>query len=388
MRDNTMPCSLEDFSAAVEAIYDSVIQPERWRDAIRMICDMCDSPFGSIGIFDLKTGDNVGLYDHGYSPEYWYEYQPYAEEHPIMPAVRLMQVGEVTTIALACSDEEFFNSRVYREFLEPRGQFDFIGLLALRTGSRIGYLHACRKSEQRRYGEEQIRIFKLLSKHVCRAMKISDLFDLRTMKVAALEQTLDGLAAGVFLCTEDAEIVYMNNTAERQVAQPGPLRIVARRLVLNDPAAAQQFSRVLQDAISDEAEIESYPHSIPIPDRHGAGLVATLLPLGRGERRNIALPYTAEAAIFIQDPTTLPLFPGEAFAKLYGLTGGELRVALAMAPNQKLEDVAETLGVGLQTVKTHLQHIFQKTGTSRQADLVALMTRASGPVKAESGGLG
>ena len=32
--------------------------------------------------------------------------------------------------------------------------------------------------------------------------------------------------------------------------------------------------------------------------------------------------------MFVQDPAVLPLFPGEAFAKLYRLTGGELRVAL------------------------------------------------------------
>jgi len=31
-------------------------------------------------------------------------------------------------------------------------------------------------------------------------------------------------------------------------------------------------------------------------------------------------------------------------------------------------------------VKTHVQRIFQKTGTTRQADLVHMMTRAGAPV--------
>ena len=43
-------------------------------------------------------------------------------------------------------------------------------------------------------------------------------------------------------------------------------------------------------------------------------------------------------------------------------------------------DTAETLGIGLQTVKAHLQHIFQKTGTARQAELVALTSRCAGPL--------
>jgi DNA-binding CsgD family transcriptional regulator len=53
-----------------------------------------------------------------------------------------------------------------------------------------------------------------------------------------------------------------------------------------------------------------------------------------------------------------------------------------MMPGLTAQDAADLLGIGLQTVKTHLQRIFQKTGTSRQADLVALMSRSSVPIVA------
>jgi len=35
--------------------------------------------------------------------------------------------------------------------------------------------------------------------------------------------------------------------------------------------------------------------------------------------------------------------------------------------------IAETLGVSLATVKTHLHHIFRKTGTTRQSELVKIV---------------
>ena len=72
--------------------------------------------------------------------------------------------------------------------------------------------------------------------------------------------------------------------------------------------------------------------------------------------------------------------PGEAFAQLYCLTAAELRVALAMVPGSCAQSAAETLGISANTVKTHLQRIFEKTETSRQADLVALMLRTTPPV--------
>jgi DNA-binding CsgD family transcriptional regulator len=45
-------------------------------------------------------------------------------------------------------------------------------------------------------------------------------------------------------------------------------------------------------------------------------------------------------------------------------------------------ETAEALGIAETTTKTHLQRIFSKTGTSRQADLVRLVAGYTGPVAA------
>jgi DNA-binding CsgD family transcriptional regulator len=119
-----------------------------------------------------------------------------------------------------------------------------------------------------------------------------------------------------------------------------------------------------------------------LPSREGAGLVATILPLYRGERRNLCGAFAAMVAIFVQDPFVVPPFPGEAFAKLYGLTPSELRVLLAMAPGLGVKEAAEVLGIGETTAKTHLQHIYGKTGTSKQTELLHLFMSSTPPVKA------
>ena len=90
--------------------------------------------------------------------------------------------------------------------------------------------------------------------------------------------------------------------------------------------------------------------------------------------------FAATAAIFVQDPFVVPPFPGEAFAKLYGLTPSELRVLLAMAPGLGVKEAAEVLGVSETTAKTHLQHIYGKTGTSKQTELLHLFMSSTPPV--------
>jgi DNA-binding CsgD family transcriptional regulator len=80
------------------------------------------------------------------------------------------------------------------------------------------------------------------------------------------------------------------------------------------------------------------------------------------------------------------------------LTGGELRVVLAVAPGLGIPEAAELLGLGKETVKKHLQRAFEKTGTKRQAELARLLmafaaharigaARADNPRAVESGRL-
>jgi DNA-binding CsgD family transcriptional regulator len=64
------------------------------------------------------------------------------------------------------------------------------------------------------------------------------------------------------------------------------------------------------------------------------------------------------------------------------LTGGELRVLLALAQGLGGKEAAEMLGISEPTVRTHLQHIFSKTATPRQADLLRLFQNSTPPIRA------
>lgn len=189
------------------------------------------------------------------------------------------------------------------------------------------------------------------------------------------EAALNGLAAGVLLTADDGKVIYMNAAAKRQIDAGKAIRLVNNRLEPTDPKAARAFAAVLRSA---SAAQPCRSVALALPDREGAGLVATLLPLDDGQA-SVASPRTTTAAIFIQDPAAIPPFPGEAFGRLCGLTNAELRVVLALAPGIGLQKIANEQGVALNTIRTHLKLVFQKTYTCRQADLVALILRIAGP---------
>jgi DNA-binding CsgD family transcriptional regulator len=57
----------------------------------------------------------------------------------------------------------------------------------------------------------------------------------------------------------------------------------------------------------------------------------------------------------------------------FGLSKAEARLALHLAAGASLASMAQAFDVKLTTVRSQLQQVFSKTGTSRQAELVALL---------------
>jgi DNA-binding CsgD family transcriptional regulator len=90
--------------------------------------------------------------------------------------------------------------------------------------------------------------------------------------------------------------------------------------------------------------------------------------------------YAAAAALFVQKAALATHSPPVVIAKTYGLTPMELRVLLAIVEIGGVPQVAETLGIGESTVKTHLKRLYVKTGARRQADLIKLFAGYAGPL--------
>jgi integral membrane sensor domain MASE1/DNA-binding CsgD family transcriptional regulator len=224
---------------------------------------------------------------------------------------------------------------------------------------------------ERQQGQEQQR----------QAVAIADVLNLTSIRSGALEAMLNALAASVYLADRDGRIVYMNRAAERQVGTGNVIRIANGRLAPVDCQASLILGRAIDMAIGD-GHLLTGGITVALAGVDHAGLIATILPLSPGENQS-SCKEAGMAAIFMQDPIEMPPSAAEAFAQLYRLTGSELRMLLAMAPGLSVKEAAKMLGVCENTAKTHLQHIYSKTGTSKQTELIRLFMSATPPISPE-----
>ena len=370
------------YTEVVGDVYDCVLEPSRWQGTLARIASLTQSASSSVIINDAFDAKGGRIFEYGTDQKYlrlYYERYATADLRP--PAEQVRGLGEVATLETLCRGELPLAPDFFNDFMKPQGFGDLIAIQLLQSGRRMGWLSTARSGIQLRYRERERQVMKLLSPHLCQALTLSDAIDLTTLSSNRLEQTVDALSAGVFLTDQEGRIAYMNKTAERQINTGSALRIINRRLTATDQKTNAALARAVAAKACTEPVTASGGLALALPDSSGLGYLASVLPLDSGARRELMAPFRASAGVFVQDPLMAPRTDGEAFARLYGLTGAELKVLLALAPGLTAREAASALGVREPTIKTHLQRIYEKTGMSRQSELVRLLLSHAPPLR-------
>lgn len=179
-----------------------------------------------------------------------------------------------------------------------------------------------------------------------------------------LSSVLDRLTIPIALVDRTAKVVYRNAAAHRSFMAPGGLVLSAGQVVsTQDPDSQKRLCLAIRAATSGLARKAQL---ILLPgDPTGA----------QGRPQMVAVsPVTAARGLAVlttsddqQDPDMLAL----VFSEL-GLTPTEQRLACRLVLGDSLEEAAEHIGVKLSTARSYLRNIFDKTGASRQSELVSL----------------
>ena len=72
-----------------------------------------------------------------------------------------------------------------------------------------------------------------------------------------------------------------------------------------------------------------------------------------------------------------PAPPIELMRSLFDLTPSEARVARGLAVGETLEEIASAGGVAITTVRSQLRQVLEKTGCTRQAEVVSLLANVT-----------
>lgn len=370
---------LEVFSALIATIYDAALEPNRWPTAlegIRGFVGGCAANF----YWQEVSKENAGVFhcigiDRGYLESY---FQIHTKLNPLYPAAAFFPPGKVFSSAQVLPMSELSQTRFYEEWMRPQGMVDSLVANLEKSVTTVAALAVIRGERDGEVDEGAMRRMCLVVPHMLRASSIGQVVTSKMQAKAALTDALDRIAAAVFLVDAAGRAVFANALADAMLATGKLLRDGPVGLSATEPAAngALQFA-LGASARGDELDLAGT--AILLNSEENERWIAHVLPLTSGARRDSAVRHSAVAGVFVRKAALDIPSPLETVARLYKLTGSEVRVLHAIVDTGGVPDIAAALGISESTVRTHSKRLFDKTSTHRQVDLVKLVAAHSAP---------
>jgi DNA-binding CsgD family transcriptional regulator len=331
---------------------------------------------------DTKPSGAEFHFQWGNDPNFLQSYQDtYVKLNPVLvPALVYPKVGDVVATVDLMPLAEFYASRFYKEWVAPQGLVDSAFATLDKSSTSYAFVAITRNERHGIVDDNTRRRMQLLAPHFRRAVAIGNIVKLNKVEAAALADTLDGLSAATFLIDAAGRIVHSNAAGQAMLRNGSVLRAANGKIRAVDTQANSVLHDIFINADRGAAALGVKGISMPLVGRDEERHVAHVLPLTSGSRRKAGIVYAAVAAVFVRPASLELLHPLEALASAFKLTPAEVRVLMMMINIGGIMETAAALGISDTTVKTHLQHIFEKTGTNRQADLVKLVAGYVSPL--------
>lgn len=372
--------SKDRFSVLIGDIYDAALDPAQRIEVLGKIADFTG---GQLGGLLLKHSTYNSAKSYCYVGESREALEAYSDCYPNFDAVadwRPTGAGQVVSSADLVTRDEFRRGRFYREWARPQGWADIASAVIEKTANCCSFLSIVRDEEDGPVDDEMRRRMALLIPHVRRALLIGKTIELKEAETACYADVLDRLSAGMILVDAQCRIVHCNAAGRGILGAADFLRASGGRLLAASPEINEALREIAVVAEAGDAAVGIRGIALPLTSRDGGRHFAHVLPLTSGARRRAGLAHNAVAALFIRKAALEAFSSPDLIGRMYKLTPSELRVLLAIVDVGGVPEVAAALGVAVTTIKTHLSRLFEKTGVTRQADLVKLVAGFSTPL--------
>jgi DNA-binding CsgD family transcriptional regulator len=208
--------------------------------------------------------------------------------------------------------------------------------------------------------------------------------DFSSVLAAGLE-ALDLLDIGVAVTNGSRQLLFANQTAEQilltrdglEVTPHGVLSSIKRSSGTSLSELIQQAAQVAQSGKQDPKD------AVLAVQRPSGKRPLTLLVRSLKTRQPQSGPGDPAVLVFVWDPE-LPVRDTETgLRQLFGLTSCEARLANLLMEGKTVDDCCSHLDIRPSTARMHLANLFAKTGVQRQGQLVSLLWKSVGMVRAQ-----
>lgn len=236
----------------------------------------------------------------------------------------------------------------------------------------------CRPPAAEALDRGSLAFIERLLPHLRHASALYERLGMLWLTDAIADHVIDETARAVFVVDGARRVVRLNAAAETLAGRDDGVSLREGCLEVRGASKARRLDALIalvaggqraddaplaNDMVVPRTSMCALPYVLTVSALIGHDDAAAF---GRERRR---------VMVAVHEPTGVPRETWVRVSRLYGLTAQETRVAMRMCDGEALPDVANALGITVNTCRTHIKALFNKTGTGRQAELVATLLK-------------
>lgn len=375
---------LDRYDDVVSGIYAAALRPALLPDVIASVAGLCQASRALLYSVGDGSGGSPLAFGHNLSAGVLAQFcGRYIAEDPFARAAAANGSDLVP-------DEQLLQTAFYRALWAPlaiRQMVSGVVFDGTDAHKQATFVSLYRRGDEPLLDTNDLTLFRRLVAHLSRALGV--MYHLRDAeaRVASSRAAMNLLPASILLLDARAGVQFCNRAAESLLRDVrSPLRLQRRgfgrqTLSLASPgsAADDALQRAIRLALQPlSADVEAhFSEALIIPDPSGGPRcvvhVAPLSvepgsPLSADARGAIVLAYDLARAERVSE---------YLLRQTFGLTRAEAHTARQVLSVGTVAQIAARRGISVNTAKTHLKRVYDKTGARRNVDLLKLLLALS-----------
>lgn len=375
-----LPIDDRTYDELIGTIYAAGVDPTRWSDVCVRLGAVLDGAYIALHGHDSVAGCNTGLVCTRYDPEFVGTYlSHYAALNPWIPAQMRMPLGTAIYAEEMCSRDALQQTEFYADWVRPQEDIGTGGGIVLHRSDQRLFGLTC--NLRFRDGEDKqaatIAFLDRIAPHLTRSFAMLRHVAGLTDTTHAALQLIDTLPNALFLLDRRGRIAALNAAAEAILSDGNPCFVDGARRLRTGSSGGDAALDAALAAVNRHRPAELPVFAVPAS---GTSFYAEVIPLVTPEEPHsflmeFAAPGRPVLALSMSNARQ-PLIPSaKSLARLFSLTPAECRLTQALAGGASLSEYASAAALSRNTARVQLQSVMNKTGTRRQAELVALLAR-------------
>lgn len=370
MKPNS-PVSFDQYQQLISCIYDAALDESQWENALNTLANILHADKGSIRILNMHSKDIQQVHTLNIDPSFS---QSYIDHYMnIDPWIEILLKARDTMFDCThhlLTNKEYESLEYHQDFVAPQGHYYGVGGTININNDTTCYISFQRAKKHQGFEAYYLDLLYKLAPHIQKAVLLNKKICNLELEKNTFSDSMNQINCPLMLVNKNGTVLFINSQAE-QIMDLQTDMIIRNNYIIIRSLEDDKLQKLIHHATHGQVKQGG---AMCYTDSTTQDFVSILVSPVNPDRINIDTHSDDNALLVLSTKQQQKPLPTEMLCNLYNITKAEARLTMHLCQGLTLDEISEKLSLSKNTLRSQLRSCFRKTGTSRQAELVSLIS--------------